>query len=146
MTLSSDGNERENLVKLGDELLGERFVYLGVLSDYNLARLNRTADVVTLMFEPNSESFGAIIAEGMACGTPVVTRNDSTRQHVVGDAGILINSDDPETYASALEKASVKKWNKNKIRNQAEKFSWEKAAKKYEDLFMEVRKKSHHII
>ncbi len=135
--LSSNGSERDNLIKLGDKLLGKRFAYIGVLSDYDLGRLYRTADIMSMMFDPGSESFGVVFLESIACGTPVVTRNDEIRRWLIEDAGILVDDDSPDVYAIALEKASKIKWNKKILRRQAEKFSWEKSASLYEQLFLE---------
>ena len=41
--------------------------------------------------------------EAMNCGCPVIASNTSSIPEVVGDAGILINPEDTEAIAAALE-------------------------------------------
>jgi len=48
------------------------------------------------------EPFGLVNAEAMACGTPVVGSNRGGLPEVLGDAGILVNPDAEEEFASAL--------------------------------------------
>lgn len=92
------------------------------------------------MFDAGRESFGLVFLEAMACNKPIVTRADFVRKWIVGNAGILISNDDPKTYAKALERASEINWQK-KPRKQAEKFSSEKTAKLYGNLFLSIVKK-----
>jgi spore coat protein SA len=48
------------------------------------------------------EPFGMVSAEAMACGTPVVGSNRGGIPEVLGDAGILVNPEDIDEFASAL--------------------------------------------
>ncbi len=48
------------------------------------------------------EPFGLVNAEAMACATPVVGSNRGGIPEVLGEAGILVNPDDVEQFASAL--------------------------------------------
>lgn len=137
LILSGGGEEKEELIKLGDKLLGNRFLYVGRFNDKDLAKFYRTGDIFSMMSDAGSESFGAVLLEAMACGKPVVARNDETRRWLIGNAGILIDDDHPETYASALEKAAKKNWGNAPV-IQASKFSWEKSAEGYEKLFLDV--------
>ncbi len=49
------------------------------------------------------EGFGLPVLESMACGTPVVASNRTSLPEVVGDAGLLVDPDDTEEIAGALE-------------------------------------------
>ena len=49
------------------------------------------------------EGFGMPALEAMACGTVPIVSNRSSLPEVVGDAGPLINPDDPASIASAIQ-------------------------------------------
>jgi glycosyltransferase involved in cell wall biosynthesis len=48
------------------------------------------------------ESFGLVALEAMACGRPIVGSTVGALPEVVGDAGILVQPDDPAALAKAL--------------------------------------------
>ncbi|HLD91975.1 MAG TPA: glycosyltransferase, partial [Patescibacteria group bacterium] len=80
-----------------------------------------------------TESFGIVLVEAMATGLPVVATNDAIRKEIVGDAGLFVDPTNADEYAKILEKALNTNWG-DKPRNQAEKFSWDKIAKSYEEI------------
>ncbi len=50
------------------------------------------------------EQYGMVLAEAMACGTAVVSTFSGSIPEVVGDAGILVRSEDPRDLAGALKR------------------------------------------
>lgn len=124
-----DGSNKASIEKLGLEKLDNRFS-LKKVNYENMAQFYRVADVFTLP-SWSSEAFGMVYLEALACGIPVVATNDETRRYIVGNAGILVDPTNIDDYAKSLEKASNTDWN-NKPRIQAEKFSWDLIARKYE--------------
>lgn len=50
------------------------------------------------------EGFGFPPLEAMACGTPAVVADRASLPEVVGDAGLLVNPDDPSSIADALRR------------------------------------------
>lgn len=84
------------------------------------------------------EAFGLVFLEAMACNLPVVTIDDPVRREIVGEAGIFVkNPENIEELASAISLALTTDW-KNKPRQQALKFSWDKIALEYENLFNKI--------
>lgn len=72
----------------------------GFVADHELATLYRGADA--LLFPSRYEGFGLPALEAMASGTPVVAARAGALPEVIGDAGILVDRDDPDALATAL--------------------------------------------
>ncbi|HEY4027939.1 MAG TPA: glycosyltransferase family 1 protein [Candidatus Dormibacteraeota bacterium] len=104
LLIVGDGMEsyRRRLVAIArDRTPAQSVSFLGARSKAEVARLMQAADVVAL---PSVyESFGRVLTEAMACGTPVVAARASCLPEVVEDAGLLFPPDDPEALAGALE-------------------------------------------
>ena len=100
--------------------------------------LYRSADIFTLPSE-SSEAFGNVLVEAMASGLPVVVTRDPIRAEIVGDAGILVDPSDLDSYTNALSSALESGWNE-KPRKQAEKFDWDKITLEYELVFNQITK------
>lgn len=80
------------------------------------------------------ESFGIAMLEAMASGLAVVATDDPIRREIVGDTGLFVNPNNTKEYAQKLREALDINWG-DKPRKQAKKFSWDKIAKKYVELF-----------
>jgi phosphatidyl-myo-inositol alpha-mannosyltransferase len=81
----------------------ERITFLGVVSEADKARMLRSVDVYVA---PNTggESFGMILTEAMAAGTPVLASDLDAFRRVLdgGRAGCLFPTADPTALAAAL--------------------------------------------
>lgn len=79
------------------------------------------------------EGFGLSPLEAMACGCPVITSNISSLPEVVGDAAIMVDPYDADEMGKAIVKVladnGLRKGMIERGFHQAEKFSWERAAK-----------------
>lgn len=64
---------------------------------YNLASL--------MAFPSKYEGFGLPIVEAWACGTPVLTSNNSSLCQIGGDAVMLVDADSDKSIAAGMEKA-----------------------------------------
>lgn len=137
LVLAGKGELKADLQNLGDKLLPGRFKIF-LLPHGETPKIYRSVDLFTFPTSP-WESFGLVLLEAMASGLPVVATDDPIRREIVGDAGIFVDTTKPDLYAKALEEALQINWG-DKPRKQAEKFSWEKVAKSYEELFLEIMK------
>jgi D-inositol-3-phosphate glycosyltransferase len=70
------------------------------VSRAELATWYRAADVVAV--PSYNESFGLVAVEALASGTPVVAAAVGGLPVAVGDAGILVDSHDPDRWADEL--------------------------------------------
>lgn len=138
LLLIGDGSERESIVSLGKRLLGGRFIHIASVPHKDMPSYYRAADVFSLPSR-ESEAFGLVYLEAMACNVPVVAPDDENRRGIIGDAGILCPVEDKNAYAEALVKSIVGKWN-DIPRIQAEKYSWERIGQQYELLFTASQK------
>ncbi len=81
--------------------LGTRVAFVGSRPQAEVARLMARAAVVVL--PSRMEAFGAVLAEALACGTPVVaTRCGGPEDFVTDEVGRLVPVGDPEALADAL--------------------------------------------
>lgn len=78
------------------------------------------------------EGFGMPALEAMACGTVPIVSNRSSLPEVVGDVGLLVNPDEPETIADALHKALTdSQWREKQSKAALDRsalFTWEHSA------------------
>ncbi len=141
LVLCGGGNMKDKLVEMGKNLLGDRFIYVGVLPYNKLISYYLACDVFCL---PGREYFGLSMLEAMAANKPVVTWDDPTPKEIVKDAGILLNLKDIDKFSKAIWDAYKTDFG-DKPRKYAERYSVEKTVNKYEQLFMELVSKYRRI-
>lgn len=99
--------------------LGDRWEFLGIIPDDELAAFFHICDVIVLPSTNSTEAFGIVQVEGMICGTPAVASDmPGVRQPVlqtkmgeifrVGDAAALAQKlilvlDDPKKYQGDVD-------------------------------------------
>lgn len=135
LVIVGNGSQRDYLEKLGQNRLAGRFKLLSIPYE-KMPDVYRSCDVFTLP-SWDREAFGLVYLEAMASNKPVVAPNDLSRKEIVGEAGIFTDTADIDKFAESLEKALFTRW-EDKPRKQAEKFSWNKVAKQYEELFSSI--------
>jgi glycosyltransferase involved in cell wall biosynthesis len=88
------------------------------------------------------EGFGLPVLEAMACGTPVVTSNNSSLPEVAGAAALLVDPSSPEQIAAAVQRLLIDEQLRADLSSQgivhARQFTWRKAAAKSLEVFLEV--------
>ncbi len=106
------------------------------------ALVQKMRESAVLVLPSRSESFGSVLVEALACGTPVVaTRCGGPEDIVTDEVGVLVPKEDPEALAGALEKvlASRGTYSPARLREHAlGRFGWDTVARRYVDLFHEI--------
>ena len=124
-----------NQEKLGKRLLGKRFKRIA--STYEqLPQAYRVADMFTMVSE-SSEEFGIVNLEALASGLVVVGTDDGLRREILGPHGVYVKDPtDIDEYAEKLRQGL--KRDKKRPEKWLERFSWNKVAADYINLFKRV--------
>lgn len=122
--------------------LARHVILTGAISDTELVTLYNIADA--FVFPSLIEGFGLPPLEAMACGCPVIASDRTSIPEVVGDAGILIDPEEPEDWYNAmfrvLSEPSLSADMKQKSLERAAMFSWDTCAKKTFELYREIER------
>lgn len=109
-------------------------------NDTLLASLYKNA--FCLIYPSLYEGFGIPLLEAMAIGCPVIASNTSSIPEVVENAGILFDPSSRDGLISAMESLVNNESKRNALIKlgfeQAEKFSWEKAANETLDIYKSI--------
>jgi glycosyltransferase involved in cell wall biosynthesis len=119
----------------------ERVVFTGWVPEEDKPALYRGARA--LVFPSLYEGFGLPPLEALACGTPVIASNRGSLPEIVGDGGLLLEPDDVEGLAAAMQKLLNDDTLREDLREKglahAAKFSWEKTARETLAVYREVK-------
>ncbi|MFZ4665469.1 MAG: glycosyltransferase family 4 protein [Prochlorotrichaceae cyanobacterium] len=126
---SSDRRYTPGLKRLVKERqISDRVIFLDYIPEADLPILLNQA--LALVFPSLWEGFGLPVLEAMACGTPVITSNQSALPEVAGDAALLVDPYSIETIAAAMKSIARNPdlWQQLSTAGlaQANRFSWEK--------------------
>ena len=96
-----------------------------------------------LVYPSHYEGFGMPPLEALACGTPVISSNNSSLPEVVGKNGAMVSSHDPSElklamleYFNKIESITKKAAVNGPIK--ARTFSWKKSAQIFLDVAKEI--------
>jgi len=88
------------------------------------------------------EGFGLPALEAMACGTPVVAADRGSLPEIVGDAGLLVNPEDPDELADAVRRLLADDQLRTELARrggiQAARFSWPETARRTWEAYRRV--------
>jgi glycosyltransferase involved in cell wall biosynthesis len=120
--------------------LENKVIFTGFVPDKELSVFYKNARV--FLYPSLYEGFGIPVLEAMSQGCPVITSNISSLPEVVGGAAILIDPENPEELADAVNKICKD----DKFREElilkgfenAKKFSWKKTAQQTLGIFEEI--------
>ena len=130
--IGSEGWLYDEVFATIDELgLRDDVHHLSGIYDEQLAHLYTAAGVlVTPSFY---EGFGLPALEAMHCACPVIVSNRGSLPEVVGEAGLLLEPDDEVSWAEGMAQVLLSSERREMMvrngRSQAQKFSWQKAAR-----------------
>jgi len=86
--------------RLNELDLRNHIAFIHDVPDHDLPALYNAA---TLLIAPSFyEGFGLPALEAMACGTPVVVADRASLPEIVGEAGVLVNPEDPKDIADGM--------------------------------------------
>lgn len=107
-----------------------RIILTGFIEDEDLSALY--SDALCFVYLSRYEGFGLPPLEAMACGTPVITSDNSSLPEVVGQAGVMLDADDAEGVADALRKIEGSQEFRQSLGDagleRAKLFNWERCA------------------
>jgi glycosyltransferase involved in cell wall biosynthesis len=120
--------------------LTDRLIWLEDAPRDDLPAIYGGADVLAL---PSFyEGFGLTALEAMACGTPTVVSDRGSLPEVVGDTGLLVDADDPEDIADALQEMLTNRelyvWSSAAGLARAATFTWRQTAQTVLDVYRRV--------
>jgi glycosyltransferase involved in cell wall biosynthesis len=125
--------------------LGEQVRLVGFVQDVDLPALYNLASVFA--FPTLYEGFGLPVLEAMACGTPVVAADNSSIPEVVGEAGLLVPTNDLPALVAALNSILGESTLRNRLvaagRKQACRFAWARSASQLSEVYQRVLGEEH---
>ena len=120
--------------------LDKEITFLGIIKNKELPKYLNHCNLLCL--PSRQEAFGVVLIETMACGKPVVASKIGGIVDIVQseEAGYLFQPGDVNELAYFLKKALLKKWDQNKIRSFAQKYSREYVASKIIKIYDQLLK------
>ncbi len=121
--------------------LGQAVRFAGYAADGDLPYWYSAAEI--FVYPSRYEGFGLPPLEAMACGTPVIASRASSLPEAVGEAGLLVDPDDPQALAEAmaalLEDAALRETLRRAGLERAAQLTWRRTAQRTAAVY-------HHIL
>ncbi len=144
LTLVGEGAQKESLITLAKTLQVENHVkFAGFVPNSKMPAYYNRCDI--FCFPTLGEPFGKAVVEAMACGKPVIATNAGGAAEIIqnGENGILVPPADSETLAAEITRLINDPQERHRLGKKArettvERFSWEKIAEKYHQLYFEL--------
>lgn len=120
--------------------LGDRFAFVGHQPPHEVAR--RMAESAVLVLPSRAESFGSVLIEALACGTPVVATRCGGPEDIVDDSvGELVPKEDSAALADALVRVMERRdeYAPQTLRDEAlRRFGWDVVVRRTLDVYQQV--------
>lgn len=130
--------QEKQLRSMAEDIGLDRHVeFAGIKSPAEVAKYMKESALLVL--PSRAESFGAVLVEALACGTPVVATKCGGPEDIVNDkVGILVTKEDDNALALAINQVLDNGHHYNPAQLRAyslEKFAWERIAHRVIDLY-----------
>lgn len=122
--------------------------FAGARKAHGLVEAYRRASVVVLASQTEAESFGMVLLEAMACGTPVIGTEVGGIPYLIDSDvnGIVVRSNDPPALVRAIGRILADPDLALRYRQRgistAKKFDWNIQLERYRDLFARIKRAS----
>jgi len=127
----------ERISKLG---LGKDVYFAGYAADRDLPYWYSAAEA--FVYPSLYEGFGLPPLEAMACGVPVIVSRASSLPEAVGEAGLLVEPDDPQALAEAisllLEDADLRERLRRAGFERAAQLTWRRTAQRTAAIYLHI--------
>jgi glycosyltransferase involved in cell wall biosynthesis len=118
----------------------DEILFTGFVPDEELPHLYSQADM--FVYPSFYEGVGLPLLEAMSCGAPVVTSDSTSLKELVGDAGVLIDTDKVEDLARAMLDLARDPELRERLRRKGlarvDAFSWDETARKTLEVYNRV--------
>lgn len=139
LVMVGKGEQETYLKRLANELgINRNVIFEGFVPENQLPMYYNACDL--FVFPSLQEGFGMVLTEAMACGKPVVASNTTAIPEVVGEAGILVEPENPDALANAIidllnDENKRKELGEKALKRVHEKFTWDKVAREVEEVY-----------
>ncbi len=143
LRMVGEGDQRPMLEEMArSEGIADAVEFLAFRKGDELADVYRQSYAV-LFPSQWEEPFGMVLAEAMACGTPVIASDHGSPPEVVGDAGILVPATDVSAWAEAMRSLAADPARRQRLGEVAadravSRYSLTAIGEAYHSLFQEV--------
>ena len=118
----------------------KRVIFTGYVEDEDVPLLMNGAYV--FLFPSLYEGFGLPVIEAMACGTPVITSNDTSLSEVAGNAALLVDPKNNQAIMEAMKRLLLDEKLYGELvyegENRSKVFTWENSAACLERIYDEL--------
>ena len=140
LTIVGDGEDRDKLEFLADNVAGGRVRFVGEKKPEELRRYYNDADIFVI--PSDKEGMPIAVLEAMSAGIPVMGSNVLGIRELVSGVGILVNNPSPKTFAKEIskllnDKEKIKVLSERSIKK-ANKYSWENSVDKLSTLYKNI--------
>ena len=138
LVIAGDGEQRQNVLALGNELMPGRFRLMS-LSRQQMPSLYRSADVFLHMSqdEPSANAY----IEALASGLPIVTHDRRVTRWTMEDMAVLVDTSIEDEVVAGIERALTMHDDED-VRARRDlvnrRFSWDAIAMQYCEFFQKV--------
>jgi alpha-1,3-rhamnosyl/mannosyltransferase len=139
LVLAGSWDSRHNEARLAATRLGleSDIRWLGSTPQHDLAAVYSGATL--FVFPSEYEGFGLPVLEAMACGVPVLCSNSSSLPEVAGDAAVLLDPGDSDSWAEAIQRLLADEglrmmYGERGLRR-ADQFTWSETARQMREVY-----------